>query len=162
MNVRRAAIVALFGLLLPAALPAAGPAKAGVKQIPIHIAFHWHMHQPIYWPGEDIMTTAHNPRNTVDVLSILSWPDRIGAYTHYPPAAIRPFQHLPHAGTQVSFSGSLIEDIDAMAAAGHRYGRDWAKEYREARQWRTAGGNPRFDLVAFGYHHPQMAFLEYG
>lgn len=153
--------VATLGLLLCLGDFASAAPRQG-KSIPIYVALHWHMHQPIYWPGEDIVATSRNPKNTVDVLGILSWPDRIGAYTHYPVAAMRPFLDLPYAGTQVSFSGSLIEDLDAMAASGITYGRDWAKEARDARQWRTSKGNPRLDLVAFGYHHPLMAFLEYG
>ncbi|MDD2717938.1 MAG: hypothetical protein PHW04_18775, partial [Candidatus Wallbacteria bacterium] len=31
---------------------------------PVYIAFLWHMHQPIYWPGENIMQTSSNPSCT--------------------------------------------------------------------------------------------------
>ena len=143
------------------ALPPGAQSAGGKATIPIYIAVHWHMHQPIYWPYEDIVATSRNPQNTLDVLGVLSWPDRVGAYTHYPPASVGQFLDLPDAGAQVSFSGSLIEDLDAMAAAGITFGKDWPNEYRSARSWRTAAGNPRLDLVAFGYYHPLMAFLDY-
>ena len=135
-------------------------AGAASADVPVYVAVQWHMHQPIYRPGEDIVATSHNPGNTLDVVGFLTWPDRMGAYTHYPIDSIAQFLDLPHAGAQISFSGSLIEDLDALAAAGTGYGKDWPARYREGRGWKTALGNPRVDLVGFGYDHPLMAFLE--
>lgn len=147
-------------LTLILSLVLASVALAAAKPVPIHIAVQWHMHQPIYWPGEDLVATSHNPGNTLDVIGFLTWPDRVGAYTHYTADSIGQLAKLPHAGAQVSFSGSLIEDLDALAKANITYAKDWAARTREARGWRTAGGNPRLDLVGFGYYHPLMAFLE--
>ncbi|MDD2716496.1 MAG: hypothetical protein PHW04_11460, partial [Candidatus Wallbacteria bacterium] len=44
---------------------------------------------------------------------------------------------------------------------GTTYSHDLAGRYREGGTWKTALGNPRIDLVGFGYFHPLMAFVEY-
>jgi len=119
------------------------------------------MHQPIYWPYEQITQTANNPDCTDSVIEYLTWPDRVGAYTHYPIDTIKNHSHLPHVGAQISFSGSLIENINDLAAHGIGYGNDWMNYYREGHSWKTSLGNPRIDLVAFGYHHPLMALCDY-
>ena len=127
----------------------------------VYIAFHWHMHQPIYWPYEQITETANNPQCTDAVVEYLTWPDRIGAYTHYPIDTIKNHSHLPHVGAHISFSGSLIENLNDLAAKGIGYGQDWMNYYKHAHTWKTSLGNKRIDLVAFGYHHPLMALCDY-
>jgi len=139
----------------------ATPSSAAKGAPKIYVAFHWHMHQPIYWPYEQITQTANNPQCTDSVIDYLTWPDRVGAYTHYPIDTIRNHSGLPHMGAQVSFSGSLIENLNDLAAHGIAYGTDWAGYYRQAVGWKTALGNTRLDLVGFGYHHPLMALCDY-
>ena len=45
-------------LLLAALLLTLLPAhRAAAQNPPIQIAFLWHMHQPVYWPGESVNQT---------------------------------------------------------------------------------------------------------
>ncbi len=148
-------------LLFILAVTASNLLAAKAKKPKVYVAFHWHMHQPIYWPYEQITETANNPQCTDAVVEYLTWPDRIGAYTHYPIDTIKNHSHLPHVGAQISFSGSLIENLNDLANNGIGYGKDWANYYKHARSWKTSLGNYRVDLVAFGYHHPLMALCDY-
>ena len=69
---------------------------------------------------------------------------------------------LPHLGAQVSFSGSLIENLNTLEAAGVNGGQwnNWEAGYKQAAQLDTSLGNPRLDLVNFGYNHPLMPLLD--
>ncbi len=124
---------------------------------PIHIAFHWHMHQPIYWPYEDIAVTEANNRMGFSVYQVHF--DRSGPYGTWPRDAVDAARAMAHAGAQVSFSGSLMENLNNMAAAG-AWGAGWQAPWIEANGWDTAEGNPRLDIVAFGYHHPLMGLID--
>jgi len=72
------------------------------------------MHQPIYYPYENIEQTIQRPELGY-VHDVLAWPDRVDAYTHNPIDTIERFNWLPHMGAQISYTGSLIENIDNMA-----------------------------------------------
>ncbi|PIW99446.1 MAG: hypothetical protein COZ80_05335, partial [Ignavibacteria bacterium CG_4_8_14_3_um_filter_37_9] len=71
---------------------------------PIYIAFLWHMHQPIYWPYESIVTTQAQNRFPYSVFDIHN--QRIGPYTSWPKDAVQKgiSAGLPNFGAQVSFS----------------------------------------------------------
>ncbi|MBI4860202.1 MAG: hypothetical protein HY815_08060 [Candidatus Riflebacteria bacterium] len=128
--------------------------------VPIHIAFHWHMHQPIYWPYEDVVTTERRGVYSYSILDLFR--SRYGPYTSWPRNAVAAGRGagLAHLGAQVSFSGSLIENLDALGAIDPSF-KSWTAPWKEARGWKTQLGNPRLDLVAFGYHHPLMALVDY-
>ncbi|MEM2900181.1 MAG: hypothetical protein QXT63_05265, partial [Thermoplasmata archaeon] len=51
--------------------------------IPIYIAFHWHMHQPIYQPYENVCDTMSADSTIRDVFD-----QRVGPYTTWPADAI--------------------------------------------------------------------------
>ncbi len=123
---------------------------------PIYIAFQWHMHQPIYWPYESVVVTEQNARMPFSVYQVHL--DRSGPYTGWPRDAIDACRGLPWCGAQVSFSGSLMENLGALSAAGVGFG-NWTAPWREASAWTTARGNPRLAFVAFGYHHPLMGLI---
>lgn len=139
-----------------------GQAADGQAAPKIYVAVQWHMHQPIYWPGENIVETSRNPQNTDDPVGHVTWPDRVGGYTHYLADAVERNSNLPHAGAQISWSGSLTEDVDTLAQHGIGFGKDWMGRYRDAVRWKTAQGNPRLDFVGFGYHHPLMPLTTTG
>jgi hypothetical protein len=127
---------------------------------PIQVGFLWHMHQPVYYPGETISQTdaaGHYSFNITDVHN-----QRLGPYTTWPRDAIQSGLGLPHLGAQVSFSGSLIQNLNVLESAGVNGGQwnNWESAYKQAAQWDTALGNPRLDLVNFGFNHPLMPLLD--
>jgi hypothetical protein len=145
----------LFATFVLATLPrAATPAE------PIQVGFLWHMHQPNYYPGENILQTqaaGHYSFSVVDVHN-----QRYGPYTSWPRDAIQAGLSLAHLGAQVSFTGSLIENLNVLEAAGTNGGmwNNWEASYKQAANWDTSLGNPRLDLVGFGYNHPLMPLLD--
>ncbi|MEM1186734.1 MAG: carbohydrate binding domain-containing protein [Planctomycetota bacterium] len=142
-------------VMLAVAGVAAGLSNA---QSPIEFGFLWHMHQPVYVP---YLTPPQ-----VDAAGLFSFSvqgvhnNRIGPYRAWPRNAIQAGLGQPNLGAQVSFSGSLIENLDAMEAVAPFNWTNWESEYRQARAWNTTLGNERLDLVGFGYHHPLMPLLD--
>ena len=121
-------------------------------QNPIHVTYLWHMHQPNYYPYnsvDDIDSWGlfnFNIRNEV-------FNPRTGPYGEWVKNAVQAShdRNMPHAGVQVSFSGSLMENMDGL------YGHGWREHYRWARNGlRTSLGNPRLDIVGFSHHHSLM------
>jgi hypothetical protein len=142
-----------------AATRPAAPAEARTNP-PIHIAFLWHMHQPIYWPYESVLATEAAGRYSYSVVDIHA--TRSGPYTSWPKDAVEKgiSAGMPHFGAQVSFSGSLIENLDALEAGGIGPFGGWKSPWNSIRAQTTSLGNPRLDLVGFGYHHPLMGLLD--
>lgn len=131
------------------------PARA---KPPIYIAFHWHMHQPIYWPYESVVQTEGSGKYGFSLTAVHT--DRTGPYTAWPMDAVAAgMNDLGSLGAQISFSGSLMENLNALAAAGWGFG-NWQNGWRTAMGWNTTRGNPRIDLVQFGYHHPLMPLVD--
>jgi len=118
------------------------------------------MHQPIYYPYETPPVVDANGRFSFSVVDVHN--QRFGPYTTWPRDAIQAGLALPHLGAQMSFTGSLIENLNAMESAGVNGGMwsNWDAAVDSARGWTTSLGNRRLDLVAFGYHHPLMPLLD--
>jgi len=118
------------------------------------------MHQPIYYPYESITETDANQRFSFSVIDIHN--QRFGPYATWPRDAVQTGLSLVHLGAQVSFSGSLIENLNNLEAAGVNGGmwNNWDAAYDQAFAWTTALGHPRLPMVAFGYHHPLMPLLD--
>jgi hypothetical protein len=127
---------------------------------PIQVGFLWHMHQPIYYPGESILQTDAAGHFSFSVTDVHN--QRFGPYTSWPKDAIQAGQSLPHLGAQVSFSSSLIENLNKLESAGTNGGmwNNWESHYNQAQSLNTSLNNPRLDLVAFGYYHPLMPLLD--
>jgi hypothetical protein len=126
---------------------------------PIYISFHWHMHQPIYWPYESIVQTESDHQSEMGYSVYAIHHSRSGPYTTWPRNAVQAGLSLPHLGAQVSLSGSLMENLHNMEQAGAGFG-GWAQAWNEAQSWQTSLGNPRLELVNFGYHHPLMGLID--
>ncbi|HRC31828.1 MAG TPA: T9SS type A sorting domain-containing protein [Bacteroidia bacterium] len=127
---------------------------------PIYIAFLWHMHQPIYWPYENVVTTHNTNKYPFNLLQIFN--DRNGPYTNWPKDAVLQGVNngMPHFGAQVSFSGSLIENLNNISAAGLGFN-NWKSNWNTIKNQTTSLGNPRIDMVGFGYFHPLMGLTNY-
>jgi chitodextrinase len=116
---------------------------------PIHVTYLWHMHQPIYYPYESVNQTDSFGRFNFSVKGVHD--QRLGAYGEWPKNAVQQGTDLPNAGVQVSFSGSLMENMSGL------YGNGWREHYRWGRNGlRTSRNNPRLDLVGIAYHHSLM------
>ena len=127
----------------------------------IYIAFLWHMHQPIYWPYENIIQTDQNNRYPFSVVNIHN--QRVGPYTSWPKNAVQKGinANFPNFGAQVSLSGSLIENLNVLESAGNINFLNWKSHWNYIKNQTTVLGNPRIDLVGFGYFHPLMALIDY-
>lgn len=156
--------IAFAMVCILAALPSFLFGKGG-KQVatnpPIYIAFLWHMHQPIYWPYESIVQTDANGRYSYSVTDIHN--QRIGPYTVWPKNAVQAGINagLAHLGAQVSFSGSLIENLNNLEAAGNGNFQNWKSSWNYIKNQKTSLNNPRLDMVGFGYFHPLMGLIDY-
>jgi len=128
---------------------------------PIYIAFLWHMHQPIYWPYESVVLTDANGRFPFSVTDIHN--QRMGPYTSWPKNAVQKGinANMPHFGSQVSFTGSLIENLNALEANGNGNFFNWKSSWNTIKNQNTSLGNPRMDMVGFGYFHPLMGLIDY-
>ncbi len=144
---------------LSALLITLGCGLAAAQQ-PTQVSFLWHMHQPVYYPYENPVQVDNAGRFSYSVVDVHN--QRLGPYTAWPANAIAAGSGLSHLGAQVSFSGSLIENLNSLAAAGVNGGQwvNWQNGYAGAIGMSTSLGNPRLDLVAFGYHHPLMPLLD--
>ena len=148
----------------------------------VHVTYLWHLHQPIYWPdhvpglnryqfGADSVNikkangnrypgdTFTHPRNALadeggEYDQVFTKDDRISIYQYRGKDAIQSLFGHPKAGVQVSYSGSLMENVRSFGK-DYRYGYtpSWNDGYRTARQWTTSGGKPRADMVGMTYHH---------
>ena len=151
-------LVAVCGLLL-------GSGAVALAATGVHTTYLWHMHQPIYWPDEsgwtpgryetayETITLGHSQN---DVFTIFDKDDRVGDYQSYPKDAISSISDLSQAGAQISFAGSLIENLFSLGDNGWnggRYASDWFSHYRQARSWLNSVGMPRLEPVLVGFHH---------
>ncbi len=147
----------MHALVLLVMLALAQPAQPATNP-PIYIAFLWHMHQPIYWPYESVIATDANSRYPYSVADIHN--QRTGPYTTWPWNAVQKGVGMQHFGAQVSFSGSLIENLNNLESGGNGNFAGWKNSWRTARATTTSLGHPRIDMVGFGYHHPLMGLID--
>jgi hypothetical protein len=125
-------------------------------QNPIHVTYQWHMHQPIYYPYESVTDTDNNNRFSFSVRGVHD--ERSGNYGEWPKNAIQQGHDkgIAHSGAQMSFSGSLMENLNGI------WGTGWRNNFRHSRNTlRTSMNNPRLDMVGFAYHHSLMPLTCY-
>lgn len=141
----------------------------------VHTSYLWHMHQPTYWgevsqsdpnryqmvkESQDLKLSGQNtyadglahPLNNLE--EIFALPDRINAYQYQPKNAVQSISGLPKAGAQMTYGGSLIENINSLAAINQwGYVSNWKSNINTAHSWQTSGGKPRLDVMGFTMHH---------
>ncbi len=130
---------------------------------PIEIGFLWHMHQPKYAP--DLNPFGADPFFSYSVPDIHN--QRLGPYIDWPKNAVDAGSGLANLGAHVSFSGSLIENLDSLEGSGINGGIwnnwDWAYTSEQSGSPTsnyTALGNPRLEMIGFGYFHPLMPLID--
>ncbi len=126
----------------------------------IFVALHLHNHQPIYRPG---VHPADTPEIRDYVLGGGDADNRREVYTSADAYAIEERLQQSELGFQVSYSGSLMDNLDQTAGRGLWPGPNWSDRYRNLRDnTATPLGNERLDLVNFGHYHPLMALVATG
>ncbi len=131
-------------------------------------AYHWHMHQPIYWntrlsaevdryeyAWESIQATdAGRPNPENDLRQIFGDPNRVAVYQWRTRDALQDLLSHPNAGAQMSYTGALMENVHSLGQARQLgYTPSWHEPIRQAMDWTTSGGQPRMDLVNISFHH---------
>jgi len=146
-NVRRSTFGVRRSVLIVALL-ALAPLPSPADSSDVHLSYHWHLHQPIYWPekaGSDnryqnakdsidlkISNTGNfypgsdhkHPRNNLvngdggEYDSVFDKDDRKIAYQHGGRDSIATLSGHADAGASVSYSGALQENIRALGRAG--------------------------------------------
>jgi len=129
----------------------------------IFVSIDMHNHQPIYRPG---VHPADTPEIQRYVLGTGDADNRREVYRDADAYAIEEMKdnpNFPHFGFQVSFSGSLMENMEKTRERGLWPGEGWNERYKNLRQnAKTNLGNPKLDLVNIGYHHPLMGLVASG
>jgi len=143
---------------LGAALCVLGAAAAAHAAEPIRIGFLWHMHQPRYVPGETIF--GADASFSFSVLDVHN--GRFGPYTTWPDDAVNAGSALPHLGAQVSFSGSLITNLNELEGAGVNGAMwsNWDATYAASQSNLTVLGNRRLEMIGFAHHHALLPLLD--
>lgn len=160
MKSRAFLTVFLYVLLLFYPSHVISEGKKTKQNPPIYIAFLWHMHQPIYWPYENVTQTAAANRYSYNLYDIFN--QRTGPYTSWPKNAVQKgiSANMPHFGAQVSFSGSLVENLNNLENSGNSNFANWKSHWNYIKNQKTSLNNPRIDMVGFGYHHPLMGLID--
>ena len=139
------------------------------------------MHQPTYWgdiskvnpnryqvvkESQDLKVTGQNndvnglAHPTNDLVQIFSTGDRVAAYQYAPKNAISSIKDLPEAGAQITYGGSLLENVNSLAQANQwGYNNTWIQNIKDAKSWKTSGGFPRMEMVSFTMHHALSPLL---
>lgn len=147
------------------------PAAAG--QYKVYTTYLWHLQQPIYWPekvaGQNRYQFAYDslsgsptypghPQN--NLADIFGLDDRKAAYQFRPRDAVSSMTG-PDSGAQMSYAGSLIEDVWSLGQnQSLGYGPTWYSWTREAMGWRTTRNERRLEPVGFAYHHAFMPLID--
>ena len=151
------------------------------SQAQVHTTYLWHLHQPTYWgdlsklnpnryqivkESQDLkILGANNDVNglahpTNDLYSIFSTGDRVAAYQYAPKNAISSIKDLPESGAQITYGGSLMENVNSLAQANQwGYSNTWTQNIKEAKSWKTSGGFSRMEVVSFTMHHALSPLL---
>ena len=141
------------------------------SQAQVHTSYLWHLHQPTYWGDEskinpnryqivkesqdlkysgannDVHGLAHPTNNLQEIFGA---GDRVAAYQYAPKNAINSIRYLPESGAQITYGGSLLENVNSLAQANQwGYSNTWIQNIKAARGWKTSGNFPRMEMVSF-------------
>lgn len=151
------------------------------SQAQVHTTYLWHLHQPTYWgdvsnfnpnryqivkESQDLkMSGANNdvnglPHPTNNLQEIFGSGDRVAAYQYAPKNAINSIRDLPESGAQITYGGSLLENVNSLAKANQwGYSNSWIQNIKDAKAWKTSGNFPRMEMVSFTMHHALSPLL---
>ena len=144
-------------------------------QAQVHTTYLWHLHQPTYWgdvskvnpnryqivkESQDLKFSGTNSDSnglahpTNNLQEIFGSGDRVAAYQFAPKNAINSIRDLPESGAQITYGGSLLENVNSLAQANQwGYSNTWLQNIKDAKSWKTSGNFPRMEMVSFTMHH---------
>jgi hypothetical protein len=147
----------------------------------VNTTYLWHLHQPTYWgdlskknpnryqivkESQDLKVSgANNDKNglahpTNNLEEIFGIGDRVAAYQFAPKNAINSIRDLAKAGAQITYGGSLMENINELAQSNQwGYSNSWTQNIKDAKSWKTSGGFSRMEVVSFTMHHALSPLL---
>ena len=150
-------------------------------QAQVNTSYLWHLHQPTYWgdvskknvnryqivkESQDLkISGANNDKNglahpTNNLEEIFGTGDRVAAYQFAPKNAINSIRDLAKAGAQITYGGSLMENVNELAQANQwGYSNSWTQNIKDAKAWKTSGGYSRMEVVSFTMHHALSPLL---
>ncbi len=170
-------------ILGPLSLSGINPLLGSTADSKVHITYHWHLHQPLYWPaplkpGGPVQTALQSIQNKAqggglypgspvphpenrlaegDVGAydpVFTKEDRVRIYQERGFDSLKALSVYPNAGVQISYTGSLIENIKSFGESQtYGYRHHWAQGYQDASRMTTQQGQPRADLVGITFHH---------
>ncbi|RLD12057.1 MAG: hypothetical protein DRI44_02055, partial [Chlamydiae bacterium] len=138
----------------------------------VNTTYLWHMHQPIYWPkstsghgngyekAKDTMDNSggRGGHPTENLGDIFGKDDRKASYQYRLKNSVASMSGRPDAGSQVTMSGSLMQNIDQLGDNNwNGYSPSWT-DNGQGRTWNTSSGKPRLDLICIPAHHPIAPF----
>jgi hypothetical protein len=151
------------------------------SQAQVHTTYLWHLHQPTYWgdiskinpnryqivkesqdlkfsgANNDVNGLAHPTNNLQEIFGA---GDRVAAYQFAPKNAINSIRDLPESGAQITYGGSLMENVNSLAQANQwGYSNTWIQNIKDAKAWKTSGNFPRMEVVSFTMHHALSPLL---
>ena len=129
--------------------------KGADGEVPFYVAWVWHFHQPIYHPYYDCYETMSLPEYSDWLPSVFE--ERVGVYKEHPPSTVLSdrVQSDPTAAFQVSFTGTLIEDLNSLEENNWKDGvySGWKNLWRQAAQTTTSRGYRRLNFLGTLYFH---------
>ena len=143
----------------------------------------WHLHQPTYWgdvskinpnpnryqtvkESQDLKNSGGNndvngiAHPTNNLKEIFGSGDRVAACQFAPKNAINSIRDLHESGAQITYGGSLMENVNSLAQANQRdYSNSWIQNIKDAKAWKSSGNLPRMEVVSFTMHHALSPLL---
>lgn len=136
---------------------------------PVYVTHLWHMHQPIYTPGDPagddaFVTIQRNGTSDGKFFSYSlhdMWSSKGGPYRGWATDAIEQGLDLPHLGAQIDLTGSLVESLNNLEANNWNSGyyNNWKSRFYTGMNYKTVLNHSRLDVISFPYHHPLMGLL---
>jgi len=172
LNQKTLAALAL-GAATALSTPSEVPAQA-LNRNP-KLTWHWHVHQPIYWNGQNRlggadryeyawdsiqMKNGGNPHPTSNLEGIFGLADRIAAYQYRMRDALGTIGDHTKSGAVVSYSGALMQNVRSLGLANQLgYSPGWKNGLQEANTWTTTNGYSRLEFTNFSFHHGLSGLL---
>jgi len=145
-------IILLLALMVPYL-----PIKAQNQRVPLYVAFVWHMHQPVYFPGHTI--SEYLDWDVGGGTTVRSIFEQVLYCYSIAPDIIRQY---PHARATVHFTGSLMWQLDGLAQLNFEahYGDRVFSAQGLWNKYRDVVASGQLEVVVGGFYHPIFPLID--